>query len=171
MEKNTKEFITSLDSLTTQEIQEYSKKSTGVLTGLNNYTGQQIADFVTATYGDVKSITTEQLSYVLSFLMPSSYILKNHRIKNGKQRFTFSVPNYGDNDPAKALSHRPWQQQIINDIYPDVIVRKSRQLGLSELAVAFMLWWVDVHSQDGVNALYAFPTYRQMQDKHCPLAE
>lgn len=37
-------------------------------------------------------------------------------------------------------------------------------MGLSELAVAFMLWWTDVHSQDGVNALYAFPTYRQMND-------
>lgn len=107
MDKDSKEFITSLDSLTTDEIKEYSKKSTGVITGLGNYTGEQIADLATATFGKVNSITPDQLSYLLSFLMPSSYILKNHRIKNGKQRFTFSVPNYGDNDPAKALSHRP----------------------------------------------------------------
>ncbi|ACO37014.1 hypothetical protein lb338_phage_93 [Lactobacillus phage Lb338-1] len=30
-------------------------------------------------------------------------------------------------------------------------------MGFSEIGVAFMLWWVDVHSYAGVNSLYTFP--------------
>jgi hypothetical protein len=80
-------------------------------------------------------------------------MLRNHRIKNGQQKFTFSVPNYGDNISSKAFSHRPWQKDIVNDLYPSVVTLKARQLGFSEIGVAFMLWWVDVHSYAGVNSL------------------
>lgn len=39
---------------------------------------------------------------------------------------------------------------------------KSRQLGLSEIGVAEMLWFADRYSEDAVKCLYAFPTYRQL---------
>lgn len=56
------------------------------------------------------------------------------------------------------------QKQIVNDIHPNVAVIKSRQLGLSEISVATMLWFADTHSYAGVNCLYTFPTYKSMQD-------
>lgn len=136
----------------------------GVIGGLNAYSGAELAKIASETYGTTDSITPEQLSLMLDYLVPSSYLVRNHRIKNGKQRFTFSVPNYGDNVSSKAFSHRPWQRQIVNDIHPNVVVIKSRQMGLSEISVAHMLWFADSHSYAGVNCLYAFPTYRQMQD-------
>jgi len=141
-----------------------SNKVAGVIGGLDSYSGEDLAKIARETYGATDSITPEQLALLMDYLVPSSYIIRNHRIKNGKQRFTFSVPNYGDNIPSKAFSHRPWQKQVVNDISNDLVVIKSRQLGLSEINVAFMLWWVDSHSYAGVNALYTFPTYRQMQD-------
>ena len=128
-------------------------KIPGVIDGLESYNGQDLARIAQETYGVKDEITPEELGLLMDYLVPSSYLLRNHRIKNGKQRFTFSVPNYGDNIPSKAFSHRPWQRQIVNDIHPNVAVIKSRQLGLSEIGVAFMLWWADVHSYAGVNCL------------------
>lgn len=143
-------------------------KVSGVI-GPESYSGKDIAEVAANTFGATDSITPEQLALTMDYLVPSNYLIRNYRIKNGKQRFTFSVPNYGDNVSSKAFSHRPWQRQMINDVSNDLVVIKSRQLGLSEINVAFMLWWVDTHSQFGVNALYAFPTYRQMQDRsYCP---
>ena len=42
----------------------------------------------------------------------------------------------------------------------DVVVIKSRQLGLSELGVMSCINWLDTHSAQGVRGLYTFPTYR-----------
>lgn len=71
-------------------------------------------------------ITMDQLNYVLGMSRPSNYLLQHHTI-NGKP-LTFSVPNY---DTTRALSHRPWQKAVVDDInYPDLCVIKSRQLGL-----------------------------------------
>lgn len=128
-------------------------KVPGVIDGLDSYTGQDLARIAQETYGVKDEITPEELGLLMDYLVPSSYLLRNHRIKNGKQRFTFSVPNYGDNIPSKAFSHRPWQRQIVNDIHPNVVVIKSRQMGLSEISVAHMLWFADVHSYAGVNCL------------------
>ena len=71
-------------------------------------------------------ITMDQLNYVLGMSRPSNYLLQHHTI-NGKP-LTFNVPNY---DTTRALSHRPWQKAVVDDInYPDLCVIKSRQLGL-----------------------------------------
>ena len=59
MDKDSKEFITSLDSLTTDEIKEYSKKSTGVITGLGNYTGEQIADLASASHRNPSAVSRD----------------------------------------------------------------------------------------------------------------
>jgi len=53
---------------------------------------------------------------------------------------------------------------IINDQHKDKIVIKSRQLGLSEIGVAEMIWFADTHSYAGVKCLYTFPTNRQMEE-------
>ena len=102
----------------------------GVVGGLNSYSGADLVKIARETYGATDSITPEQLGLMMDYLVPSNYLLRNHRIKNGKQRFTFSVPNYGDNVSSKAFSHRPFQRQIVNDLHPNVAVIKSRQLGL-----------------------------------------
>ncbi|WP_281828844.1 phage terminase large subunit family protein [Lactobacillus amylolyticus] len=138
-----------------------TKEPLGIITG--NYTGEQLARVAANTFGTDK-ITPEQFSLLLDYMIPSSYITRFYRIKKGEQAFKFSVPNYGNGDISKALSHRPWQRQIANDIFPNLTVIKSRQLGFSELFIAFMIWWVDAHAKDSVNALYAFPTLKQMRD-------
>lgn len=98
-------------------------------------------------------ITVDQLNYVLGMSKPSNYLLQHHTI-NGKP-LTFNVPNY---DTTRALSHRPWQKAVVDDInYPDLCVIKSRQLGFSEVGIEQMIYWLDVHSYDKPNGLYTFP--------------
>lgn len=46
---------------------------------------------------------------------------------------------------------------------PDKAVMKSRQLGLSEIGVAEMIWFADRYSEDSVKALYTFPTIKQLE--------
>ena len=108
-----------------------TRKVPGVIQSANSYSGSDIAKIAKNTFGDVSSITPEQLALLMDYLVPSSYMLRNHRIKNGQQKFTFSVPNYGDNISSKAFSHRPWQKDIVNDLYPSVVTLKARQLGLT----------------------------------------
>lgn len=127
----------------------------------DSFSGADILNVIRHTFPNQGNITADQLNYVMTMLRPSSYMLQNHYVRNGKQRMTFFVP---DHDPNKAQSHRPYQYQIANDVYRDLVVIKSRQLGLSELEIAFMIWWADVHSADGVKCMYAFPTINQMRD-------
>ena len=50
------------------------------------------------------------------------------------------IPGVVDGNVAsKAFSHRPWQRQILNDIIPNVVITKSRQLGLSSEDVSAMM--------------------------------
>lgn len=104
-------------------------------------------------------VTMDQLNYVLMMSKPSNYIVANHTIR-GKP-ITFNIPDHNIN---RALAHRPFQVGILNDTYQDVIIIKSRQLGLSELGIEQLIWWLDTHSFDRVNALYTFPTNRQLED-------
>lgn len=107
---------------------------------------------------DGDNITVDQLNYILGMLRPSNYLLQHHTI-NGKP-LTFSVP---DHETSKALLHRPWQVGIVNSVNnQDVCVIKSRQLGLSEVGIEMMIYWLDMHSYERVSGLYAFPTYRQL---------
>ena len=125
---------------------------------MNNIDGKEIVRMAKEMYG-TSNITPEQLAYVVDMLTPSSYLLRNHVIKN--RPITFHIP--GRNE-EKARSHRPWQIQIINDPHPDLAVIKSRQLGLSEMGVGKLLHFADTKSYDAIKALYAFPTNRQMED-------
>lgn len=119
--------------------------------------GAEITAMVKNTFG-TNNPTPEQLRYVMTMLQPSSYILDKHEIRG--HGLTFSIPG---RDSSKAQSHRPWQKAIIDDKSTDKIVMKSRQLGLSEIGVAEMIWFVDRYSEDAVKALYTFPTNRQLE--------
>ncbi|AYJ75138.1 putative terminase large subunit [Bacillus phage BSP36] len=125
---------------------------------MNQYDGKYIANIAQKTFGRT-DITKDELAYVLTMINPSSYLLKHHRVKN--HPITFHVSGH---DSTRAQAHRPWQVQIINDQHPDKAVIKSRQLGLSEIGIAEMVHFADLHSYAGVKCLYTFPTNRQMKD-------
>ena len=93
-------------------------------------------------------ITVDQLNYVLGMSKPSNYITQHHTIKGNP--ITFNVPNY---DTSHALGHRPWQLKILNDLSQSVVIQKSRQLGLSELGIEQMIYWLDMHSYDRATGL------------------
>ena len=56
------------------------------------------------------------------------------------------------------------QIDIVNDQAPDKVIIKSRQLGLSEIGVAEMLWFADRYSEFNVKCLYTFPGLIQLWD-------
>lgn len=85
------------------------------------------------------------------------YMLRYYTIR-GKP-ITFKIRG---RNKAKAIGHRPWQVDIIKDRHENKVVRKSRQLGLSEMGIAEALWFADVHS--GTKTMFTFPRDRQMRD-------
>lgn len=95
----------------------------------------------------------QALQQVMINKIPALYALK-HRFIKGKPMTFMS-----DKNPVK---HRPWQIDIINDQHPDKVVRKSRQLGLSEMAITEFLWFLDTHPN--TKAMYTFPRKEQMED-------
>ena len=125
---------------------------------INSVDEKMIANNVKHTF-DKTTLTKEELGYVLTMLNPSSYLLRHHTVKN--HPITFHISG---RDSTKSQAHRPWQVDIINDQHLDKCVIKSRQLGLSELGIAEMLHFADVHSYAAVKCLYTFPTNRQMEE-------
>lgn len=120
-------------------------------------TGKELVKMTQHMFNTEK-ITSEQLAYVMDMSRPSSYLLRNHTIRNKPITFYTS-----GRDSEKARAHRPWQVQIINDTHPDLAVIKSRQLGLSEMGIGKLIHFADTYSYDGVKALYTFPTNEQMK--------
>lgn len=88
---------------------------------------------------------------------PSLYALNHYTIR-GKP-ITFDIKN---KDPKLARNHRPWQVSILDDQHPDKIVRKSRQLGLSEMGVLENLHFAD--TKDSVKTMQTFPRKQQILD-------
>lgn len=86
--------------------------------------GQQLAKMAQEMYGTT-NITVEQLSYLTDMLKPSTYLLRNHTVRN--HPITFMVSG---REQEKAQAHRPWQIQVINDTHHNKAIIKSRQLGL-----------------------------------------
>lgn len=103
------------------------------------------------------SIGSKEVIDYLVKKTPHLYLLKHYTIR-GKP-ITFDIK--GKNEKL-ARNHRPWQTAIIDDQHPDKVIRKSRQLGLSEIGVAENLWFADVH--DNVKTMYTFPRNRQLVD-------
>lgn len=86
--------------------------------------GSQLAKMANEMYG-TENITVEQLAYLTDMLQPSTYLLKNHTVRNHPITFMIS-----GRQQEKAQAHRPWQVQIINDMHRTKAIIKSRQLGL-----------------------------------------
>lgn len=98
-----------------------------------------------------------ELKYVMTTLVPSLYLLAHHTV--GNHPLTFSIPN---RDSSRARAHRPWQVAIINDLGKDVVVQKSRQLGMSEMFASQAIWFADRYSEFAPKVLYTFPTNRNL---------
>lgn len=88
---------------------------------------------------------------------PSLYALKHYTIR-GKP-ITFDIQSYND---KRARGHRPWQKGIIDDQHEDKVVRKSRQLGLSEMGCLELLHFID--TKPNVKTMFTFPRSRQVSD-------
>ena len=97
--------------------------------------------------------TQRELQEALINKLPVLYALKHRYIKGNPITF-FSKKN--------PIKHRPWQIDILNDQHPDKVIRKSRQLGLSEMAVTEFIWFLDTHPM--TNGMYTFPRKEQMED-------
>lgn len=113
----------------------------------NNELGLHIANLARQTFG-TETPTTEQLAYLLDQIQPSTYLLRNHTVRNHPITF-----NISGRQQEKAQAHRPWQVQIINDTHKTRAVIKSRQLGLSEMGVGNLIHFADTHSYDAVKCL------------------
>lgn len=96
---------------------------------------------------------SKHLENILVSKSPTLYCLKHRFIKGNPLTF------FSSKIPQK---HRPWQIDILNDKHPDKIVRKSRQLGLSEMAISEFVWFLDTHPN--TKAMYTFPRKEQMED-------
>jgi hypothetical protein len=135
----------------------------GLLYGDNGYSGKEIHEIMNLMFATedepLKSVSEEQLAYTLDFIAPSNYTLRHHTLKGGTP-FVLSVPN---RDPNRALMHRPWQKQILDDQSDKLVIEKSRQLGLTEVGVAKMINFADTHNNNGVACLYSFPTNNLLQ--------
>ena len=126
----------------------------------SKFDGQYLITLLNKTFGKQDNYSEEQLAYILDFLYPVNYALKHNKI--GNHDMTVSVPI---KDLAmNASKNRPFQTQIINDTYENIVVEKSRQVGMTTLATIKALLWCDRFSRYGTSATYFFPTYKQLND-------
>lgn len=84
---------------------------------------------------------------------PVLWALRHRSIKGNPITFTSN---------KSPLKHRPWQIDILRDIHPNKVIRKSRQLGLSEMGVTECIWFLDTHPN--TKAMYTFPRKEQAED-------
>ncbi|AYP68556.1 tail assembly protein [Exiguobacterium phage vB_EalM-132] len=99
------------------------------------------------------NLDRKQLLKITGKKDPAIWALQNRSIKGNPMTF---------NSQRNPVKHRPWQIDILRDQHPNKVVRKSRQLGLSEMAITEFLWFLDSH--DNTKAIYTFPRQRQMND-------
>lgn len=95
----------------------------------------------------------DELMKAMYVKYPSLWALRYKYIK-GKPTTFVSKTN-----PFK---NRPWQRQILDDLHPNKVVEKSRQLGISEVNVTECLHFLIYHPKTKV--MYTFPTGGQMAD-------
>lgn len=84
---------------------------------------------------------------------PSLWALKYKTIKGKPTTYTSKTNPY---------RHRPWQQAILDETHDNLVVEKSRQLGMSEVGMTSTLHFLIMH--DTTKAMYIFPRNQQMVD-------
>lgn len=124
----------------------------------NSFSGEFVELLLEQTFGKQAMYTPDQMAYILDFLYPLNYTLNHHRLNGGK--LTTRVPRNKLN--FHSAEYRMYQEQILQDMHPNIVIIKSRQLGLTEVAVAKTLHWIDVFASQKANAGYFFPTYKQL---------
>lgn len=123
------------------------------------YDGNYLATLLEQTYGIKEYYSAEEIAFIMDFMYPVNYALKHHTL--GANKYTYyTPPAYQD---TRALNHRPWQKDMLNDRYKTFVCRKSRQLGITELGVERAINFLDAYSFDHVSELYTFPTYSQLR--------
>lgn len=98
-----------------------------------------------------ESLGAIEQAYLKAF--PSLWAMAYKPIKNKPTTF---MSKY---DPRR---HRPWQIDILNDRHKNIVIQKSRQLGISEVSVTKALWFADSH--DETKIIYTFPRDAAMKD-------
>ena len=83
----------------------------------------------------------------------SLWALKYKAIKNKPTVFASSHNVY---------AMRKWQIQILDDPHDNIVIQKSRQLGLSETGMTKVLHFLANH--DNTKAVYTFPRDQQMKE-------
>lgn len=84
---------------------------------------------------------------------PSLWAMKYKTIRGAPTTFT------SKDNPHK---NRPFQTAILDDFHKNIVVEKSRQLGLSEVGLTEVLHFLTTHNK--VNAMYIFPRDSLMAD-------
>lgn len=106
---------------------------------------------------------------VLAKTRPSAWSMYNRSIKGAP--YIFNVAGLIDKmDPQAAkrermqllLRHRPFLVQPLNDMHPHKVYKKGRQVGVSELSVTEVLWFLDAHPN--TKWMYTFPREKQLTD-------
>jgi hypothetical protein len=90
-------------------------------------------------------------AYIKKFA--SLWALKYKAIKNKPTVF---------NSKHNPYARRPWQIAILDDPHENIVVQKSRQLGLSETGMSKVLHFLDVNKN--TKAVYTFPRDQQMKE-------
>jgi hypothetical protein len=99
----------------------------------------------------------------------STWSMFNRTIKGNP--YTFDVSGLIDKlvDASTAterkrlmLRHRPFLVQPLNDPHPHKVYKKGRQVGVSELSVTEVLWFLDSHPN--TKWIYTFPREKQLTD-------
>lgn len=60
------------------------------------------------------------------------------------------------------LRHRPFLLQPLGDLHPHKVYKKGRQVGVSELSITEVFWFLDTHP--GTKWVYTFPRDKQLLD-------
>lgn len=96
-------------------------------------------------------LTALEQVYIKRFA--SLWALKYKAIKNKPTVFNSKTNKY---------ARRPWQIQILDDPHDNIVIQKSRQLGLSETGMTKILHFLDVNKN--TKAVYTFPRDQQMKE-------
>lgn len=100
---------------------------------------------------DLSKMQAIEQAYVKKFC--SLYCLKYKPIKGHPTTFK---------SKTLAQKHRPWQIPLLDDNHPNIVVQKSRQLGISECEISSAIWFADTHKN--TKTVYTFPRGKQLDD-------
>lgn len=105
----------------------------------------------------------------LRLVRPSTWSMYNRSIKGAP--YTFDVHGLIDKLPKDAskrdrlqlyLRHRPFLVQPLNDMHPHKVYKKARQVGVSELSLTEVLYFLEANPT--TKWVYTFPREKQLTD-------